>query len=206
MRELAAEYQVTRHVVREALKRLEAIGLVRIRQGSGIFVEGVKFSGGVELFEVMLTAADGSLNAKFLRDVLEFRSMMVRQIVRLAARRRTETQMTAIRALAVQRARLDSDDPQRLAINQKLYRLIAEASHNQIYEGIFNTVGRLTLHLEMLIDLAILGTRQQQSFLFRLTDAIEAKDEAAADSLMRESAETIAKTLHVVLEGNGKAG
>ena len=50
-RELAEQFKVSRHVVREALKRLEALGLLRIQQGSGIYAADIGLSGGLELFE-----------------------------------------------------------------------------------------------------------------------------------------------------------
>ena len=89
-RELAEQFKATRHSVREALKRLEALGLVKIRQGSGIVVQDIDLIGGLELFDTLIRDENGMVNLPLLKDILEFRDNMVRQVVRLAAERHTQ--------------------------------------------------------------------------------------------------------------------
>ena len=51
-RDMAGKYNVARHIVREALKRLETLHLIIIRQGSGAIVQDVSLCGGIELVEL----------------------------------------------------------------------------------------------------------------------------------------------------------
>jgi len=71
-REMAKKFQVTRSIVREALKRVETLRLINIRQGSGAEVQDFTATGGLELVDLFLTKDDGSVDKAFLKDVFEF--------------------------------------------------------------------------------------------------------------------------------------
>lgn len=200
-RDLAAEFGVTRHVVREALKRLEALGLVTIRQGSGIHVQDLRITGGMELTRSLLTRDDGSVDGGFLRDLLDFRAQMGQTIVRLAAENRTEEQIERLRALALER-RLYFDDPVKLnQVNAELFRVFAEATHNRLYQMLLNTVGRVVVELRAAVDVPREMIEQAQRLIEQIVEAVEQRDgEVAAllaarqAALMRQYAENVAKS------------
>jgi DNA-binding FadR family transcriptional regulator len=196
-RSLALEFGVTRHVVREALKRLEAVGLVRIRQGSGIYVESMQLTGGIEMFDVLLTRDDGSVNVPLLQDVAEFRSHMVRLIARLAASRRTPEEMVEIRKAFLER-RLDKDNPARLeGANLRLFQLIAQATHNRVYQLLFNTLGRVYLKLRAVLDIPLMGFEHTEIVMERLLDAFEQQDGEMAELLVTRYLDAIQQNLTV---------
>lgn len=183
-REIAEAFGATRTVVREALKRLEALGLVRIRQGSGIYVEDFQLTSGIELFDVLLMSEDGSVNQRFLRDVIEFRGHMVRIIVRLAAARRTPDELAAIRRLVYERGTCPNNDDRLDELNLGLFRAISDAAHNQVYRLVFNTMGRIYVKLRGLFDAPLLGFEQTQTLFERLLEAFEQQDDAMAELLV----------------------
>lgn len=74
-RELASKYEVNRSSVREALLRLEAWGLVEIRQGGATRVREL-VSAGLQILPFLLTTR-GRVNQAILRDVHEIRSMFL---------------------------------------------------------------------------------------------------------------------------------
>ncbi len=89
--ELMAEYGVSRTVVREGLSRLQAAGLVQTRHGIGTFVVGPG--------EAAFRIAPGQMAT--LRDViavLELRIGVESEAASLAAQRRTEANLAAMRA------------------------------------------------------------------------------------------------------------
>ena len=194
-RELAIEFDVTRHVVREALKRLEAVGLVRIRQGSGIYVENLQLTGGVELFDVLLMNDDGSINLPLLNDILEFRGHMFRVVVRLAAVRRTPEELLGIRKALLERRALAGNAAGVEEVNLRIFRLITQATHNRVYELIFNTMGRISVRLGALIDIPLMGFEQTQAILERIMDAFDHKDEEMADLLVSRYLNSLKETL-----------
>jgi DNA-binding FadR family transcriptional regulator len=194
-RDLATQFETTRNVVREALKRLEAVGLVRIRQGSGIYVQNLQLTGGVELFDILLTRDDGSINIQFLHDVLEFRGHMVRLIVRLAAVRRTDEELVGIRQLVRERRAFMLDNDRASELTLKLFQQIAYAAHNRVYQLMFNTVERLSIELRAMIDVPLLGPEQTQAILERVVDAFDQKDDAMAELVVIRYVEALERAL-----------
>lgn len=96
-RELAKRLGVNRASLREALKKLEHLGLVRIRQGDGTRVQNFMETGGIELVSHLLPLATTS-HPEIIRDMLEFRRIFGREAARLAAERATEEQLGTLRA------------------------------------------------------------------------------------------------------------
>ncbi len=193
-RELAQEFHVTRHVIREALKRLEAIGLVRIRHGSGIYVENLQLTAGIEVFNVLLMGEDDTVNLEFLRDVIEFRDQIIRLVVQLAARRRTDAERDEMKRL-VHKRRLSIDNPSTLdEVSAALYRLIAQASHNQIFVLMFNTMERIIARLRWQFDVPVFGLEQTQEALEKIVDAIAQENAEKAAALAMTHVEKFYKT------------
>ena len=84
-RELSKRLRVNRASLREALKKLEHLGLVRIRQGDGTRVQNFMETGGIELVQHLLPLGGGK--PELIRDLLEFRRIFGREIARLVASR-----------------------------------------------------------------------------------------------------------------------
>ena len=182
-RDLAVEFDVTRHVVREALKRIEALGLVTIRQGSGILVQDIQLTGGIELIRSLLEREDGSLDLNFLRDVLEFRALIGQAIFRLAAENRTEEDIARIRAIVDERRGKFGDAKRLQEINGELFRAFARATHNQIYQMIVNTFGKIIREMRVGLVPSEESTAQMQRLLEQILDAIERRDGEVAEVL-----------------------
>src|SRR3954452_12017860 len=106
-RALAADLGVTMSSVREALKRLEQMGLVDVRHGSAMRVRDWREHGGLDVLTHLLFRG-GSLDAGVLLAILEARSLMLREIAGLAAQRRSPAQARRLGELAAQFA--DTED------------------------------------------------------------------------------------------------
>jgi len=183
-RELAEDFSVSRHVVREALKRLETLGLVRIRQGSGAHVNDVGMTGGIELFEYLVRDENGELDYQVVRDYLVFYRQFAKEVVRMAARSRTEKDLALIENALIQRAKVLEDLPQLAEMNQRLFQLVARATHNHFYQLVFNNLGRITGKLRSAVPLAQKAHLAPQPQLEALVFAIRAQDGAAAAEIV----------------------
>lgn len=75
-RDLAGQFGVNRSSVREALLRLEAWGLVDIRQGGATRIRDFFRSAGIQLLPFLL-APSGDLDRELLADVLSIRVMLL---------------------------------------------------------------------------------------------------------------------------------
>src|SRR4051812_8505529 len=100
-RTLAADLGVTMSSVREALKRLEQMGLVDVRHGSAMRVRDWRRHGGLDVLTHLLFRG-GALDAGVLGAILEARALMLRELAGLAAERRSDDQAERLRELAEQ--------------------------------------------------------------------------------------------------------
>lgn len=98
-RDLSKRLGVNRASLREALKKLEHLGLVRIRQGDGTRVTNFMETGGIELVQHLLPLA-GRNHPELIRDMLELRRIFGREIARLAAYRASSDGLARLTALA----------------------------------------------------------------------------------------------------------
>ena len=194
-RELAAEFGTNRNAIREAVKRLEGLGMVRARQGSGIYVEEIELSGGVQMLDVLVTREDGSVNREFLHDALEFRGNIMRMMVRAAAVRRTDAELEEMRRLSRERREAHDDRPRLREITRALLRLIAEAAHNRVYLFLLSTTSRAQLQLWDMIDMPLVGFSRLQQTVEQIVEAAAVRDAASAELAIVRLMEDIQRTI-----------
>jgi GntR family transcriptional repressor for pyruvate dehydrogenase complex len=138
-RALAAEFEVNMASVREALKRLEQLRLVDVRHGDATRVLDWRRSGGLEALVLQ-----GSGEEAIVADLFEARRLLLVEAARLAARRRSEAQATALLELADAIALADEDQSALLADWQFMAALV-EAAGNLVFQLIMNSVRELYL-------------------------------------------------------------
>ena len=136
-RALAEQYQVSRNTVREAMQRLGARGLVRSRQGAGVFVTDQLRTG--------LASPWGQLVADHpaLRDdILEFRRVLEGATAFFAAQRCTAEDKARIAALRdeLEAARASDNQPAEASADARLHEAIALASHNTMFLHLHTSV------------------------------------------------------------------
>lgn len=138
-RELSKRLRVNRASLREALKKLEHLGLVRIRQGDGTRVQNFMETGGIELVQHLLPLAGGK--PELIRDLLEFRRIFGRELARLAAARSSKDKdgLAKLRALA-DRADVATAALELFEIDFDFYVAVAQLSGNQVMLLLINTV------------------------------------------------------------------
>ncbi|MDO8108289.1 FadR/GntR family transcriptional regulator [Isoptericola sp. b441] len=136
--ELAELIGVGRNTVREAVQSLVHAGMLERRQGSGTYVISDSELG---------NAMGRQIAGAHQRDVLEVRRALEMEVARLAAVRRTPSQVDGLRELRDTRATAyDSGDLDAMvAADFSLHRLIAESSHNPVlvalYENLQDAIG-----------------------------------------------------------------
>ncbi len=137
-RELAEALGVSRLTLRAALSHLEAEGLVRARQGSGVTVLDYRTEAGVELLPHLLARGDLAL----LGPLLQLRRAVAVEAVATAIARATDADLDALQALADTLAA--ERDPARLAEGNLAFgRAVIRLSDNLPLELLFNTVARV---------------------------------------------------------------
>ena len=137
-RELAAQLNVTRHVVREALKRLQQAGLVRISQGGSTMVMDWLTHAGLDM-GFALIAAGVVPQAEILRDTAVLRRTVGVDAARLCAVNASEEELGAVTAASAAYPKIgtlqDFQDAE-----TAFWTAIMIGSHNIAYRLALNTL------------------------------------------------------------------
>src|SRR4051812_46083959 len=140
-RALAAELDVNMASVREAVKRLEQLGLVEVRHGDAMRVTDWRTSGGLDVIAHVLFAA-GGLDHEMLGQLMEARRLMLAESARLAAERRGDEQARRLEALA-ERIADTPDDAAAQALDFAFFSELVEAAGNVVLVLVMNSIRRI---------------------------------------------------------------
>ena len=140
-RALAAELDVNMASVREAVKRLEQLGLVEVRHGDAMRVTDWRTSGGLDVIAHVLFAA-GGLDREMLAQLMEARRLMLAESARLAAERRDEDQARRLTALAARIAEAP-DAAAAQALDFAFFTELVEAAGNVVLTLVMNSIRRI---------------------------------------------------------------
>ena len=135
-RKLAETLGVNRATLREALKTLEQLGLVRSRQGDGTRVLDFVQTAGLDLLRHLIPVSDDA-GAGILRDILEFRQIVGRELARLAAERSQPAQRDTLRDIALHSA---ASREELLVQDFDFYFELARATGNVVFPLLINPV------------------------------------------------------------------
>ena len=182
-RDLAGTFEVNRTSVREAVQRLESLGLVEVRHGHGTFVKGVSESSSLEVIEALLRDPR-TVTLDLLHQILEFRRHITIQVVDLAARNGTAEQLERARAL-LEREREEGMDPARaLHLDVEFNRLLGEATGNLMYQLVSNLFARLLHRLGPFYYNEKRDFSRSLETHRQLLDALEARDPLRARQVL----------------------
>jgi GntR family transcriptional repressor for pyruvate dehydrogenase complex len=141
-RALTGVFDVNRHVVREALKRLEQVGLVKVSQGGGTKVLDFKRQAGLDLLALMAEHSRvGEDVAVIWRSVLEMRASLAADAARLCTLRGSAETKRELVALA-QKMSETASDTDLFALDIRFWETMADGSANIAYRLALNTMVR----------------------------------------------------------------
>ncbi len=183
--DLMAEFGVSRTVVREAMSRLQAAGVVDIRHGVGTFVIGYGDPGTFRIAPEQLGT---------LRDViavLELRIAVETESAGLAALRRTGDNLTAIRSALDAFTAAVEGGRNAVGPDFQFHLEIARATQNRHFSDLMGTLGGMMI-LRARLESSEALTPERAQYLRRVNaehesifDAIAAQDAEAARAAMR---------------------
>jgi GntR family transcriptional regulator, transcriptional repressor for pyruvate dehydrogenase complex len=133
--EIVQAYAVSRGVVREALSRLGAAGLVQTQHGVGTFALDVKREG---RFQVETASADDVTD---MLEVLELRTSLESDAAGLAALRHTEQHLREMRGALEDFARHLTAVGETVAPDFRFHLAIAQATGNRYFSDLMGQLG-----------------------------------------------------------------
>jgi GntR family transcriptional repressor for pyruvate dehydrogenase complex len=148
-RRLAEQLGIWRSSMREALRIVEASGLVRIEHGIGVFVAATEKRPLVVMSSDLLVLGEQTVSELF-----EVRRVLERDAAGLAAKRVTPSEAAALEAIVAAARHPELSDDEFIEYDAELHRAIVQATKNRlmlrIFEGIeplFVTYSRRVIHL-----------------------------------------------------------
>jgi DNA-binding FadR family transcriptional regulator len=183
-RALSERHGVNRHAVREALKRLQQAGLIRIVQGGATRVLDWREHAGLDLL-LDLMRQDEAPPPELVGAVLEMRASVGTDVARRCGERAGEEARAEIGRAAAAVAELAADGEEEALVDAyiDLWELIVDGSANVAYRLALNS---LNAALASDPELAATLTPRTPDGLRRLGDAIAAGDAEAATAAARE--------------------
>jgi GntR family transcriptional regulator, transcriptional repressor for pyruvate dehydrogenase complex len=135
-REIVQRLGVGRSTVREALNGLALVGVIEIHHGKGVFVADA-------LKDHQAPREIGAALARSLtQELLEARKPVESEIVRLAARRRTKSDLAELEDTLVTHEQLLSEKRSAAKYGALFHRQLADAAHNQVLASFVNSIQR----------------------------------------------------------------
>ena len=130
-RDLAVEFGVNRSTVREALKKCEALGLLSILHGDGIYVRDYRETGNLELLKSLFLTANKQV-PELLDGLMQLRSIIVPPMAAHAASNRNSSELEEL-DLTIKNNDITLQEKDLL-----IHRIIARASGNMAYIFLLN--------------------------------------------------------------------
>lgn len=178
-RALAQTLGVGRSVVREALKSLTLLGIVEVRQGDGTFLRSTES-------DLLPHAIDWGLllGTRRTRDLVEVRRYLESILAALAAERRDEADLAALRAELDGMYAAGEDRAKFVTADIAFHLLIAKAADNETFLQIMESVRAL---LQVWMTRVVYAAPQSHKLAAEhapIFEAIAARDPVAARHAM----------------------
>ena len=181
---LSVEYDVSRTVIRDAVKMLSAKGLLEVRRGSGT---RVRFRSSWDLLDHDVLAWHQTVppNPHFLRQLLELRLMIEPSAARFAACRGTDEALDQI-SQSMAAMETEHREVERFVTADALFhRSILRAAQNELLRPMEGVI-----HSALMISIRLTNADPRENkaslpFHREVCDAIRAHDADLAESKMR---------------------
>ncbi|OBZ11261.1 MULTISPECIES: FadR/GntR family transcriptional regulator [Bacillales] len=134
--EMTQMFGVGRSSLREALRYLEAVDIVRVENGKGIFVRDVhtfRFSGKVKI----------ERERNYLLNTLDIRRALEGKAVELASKSITPAQIKELEICLQQYQALKESNKDTSQIDLAFHRYVIKAAHNPILETVMDSISGL---------------------------------------------------------------
>lgn len=180
--ELVKEFGVSRNTVREAVQALIQAGVLEARQGDGTYVLAS------ERFEATILKR---LSDSDMYEVYEVRLCLENEIIKLATKRRTESDIVDIKKALDKRNSIKLTAKENTDVDIEFHIAIAKSSHNTIFYDLYKNVSKFIFNsIQQKIELSNIEASNLDQLHTELFNAICEKD-------CKKGQETIIKILEI---------
>ncbi len=180
---LAGQFEVSRTVIREAVKVLATKGLVEVLHGQGVRVLPRHAWNSLDPLVLRLRERDGGL-PELLRELLQVRRIVETEVAALAAEMASDEEITDVQSLLTRMDALVTDVDAYNALDLHLHDRLATLTHNSLLPAMLRPVSDL-LARGREVTLRAHGTGAlAQAHHREIVDAVARHDPAAARDAM----------------------
>jgi GntR family transcriptional regulator, transcriptional repressor for pyruvate dehydrogenase complex len=184
-RELGEQFGVSRTVIREAVRALAAKGIVEVRTGSGLRVASVDEATALESLTWYIRGG----RIEYAK-VHEVRSTIEVEMAALAAERRTEEQLQALRDSHKRFQAVLDDVEQATVADVEFHALIARATQNDLFSVLLGSIGEALIEVRH-ETLAVGSGKKTLQAHAKILACIERSDPDGARAAMRDHLNTV---------------
>ncbi|MGY8770411.1 MAG: FadR/GntR family transcriptional regulator [Pirellulales bacterium] len=189
--ELVEQLQVSRSVLREALARLQGLGLIEIKRGNGTFVASKdRLTNCVQLLCSAVT-----LSPRELLSYAELRAAIEVQAVRQAAERATDIDIAELKQLLQELNSIDRPYKELLEIDFQFHRRILQVAANELMQNLMEVIYEFVMAQMAQTTPSARDNKTGHRQHYEIVTAIEAHDVEAAERAMREHMEVVLQML-----------
>lgn len=199
---LSEQFGVSRTVVREAVRVLVSMGLISVRQGSGMRVrepDAWDYLDPLMLFEQVRSGRGEGL----LGELLETRRVLEVEVAGMAAARRTREELEGLRAALEGMARMLGDPAEFTALDVEFHDRILGAAHNRPLREALRPVNEVIKEGREITNRFATDPGKSQRGHERIYEAIKwASVEDAREAMLRH-VEQFERDIHAALVAAG---
>jgi GntR family transcriptional repressor for pyruvate dehydrogenase complex len=198
-RELAGQLSITRTSLREALRQMENMGLLRVRPGDGIYVEDHRTNATLDFVRHLLSAGLG-LDRPLIMAIEEVRRIFAVKMVELAAERIDEESLGRLQEIVDCFPRTATEELLSGEWDFRLFHEIAKATGNSLFVYMLNTIRDVFSQLRWIYSRLDEGFESVAELNEKIVAALRAGDKDLAVSLvetrMRSDSEMLDRLLN----------
>jgi DNA-binding FadR family transcriptional regulator len=203
-RDLARDLGTNRNTLREALRTLEALGLIRARQGDGVSVLDYRRTGELQVLPLFLTEGKPEDRAEVLADLLRLRRTLLADMAAIAAIRSDEASVAALRQRLddIRAVIASGGNGDRLPqIDLEFYRTLAATTRSLVAQWSFNTFARAYVDIVQALPSLWITPPGYVDTLSALLDSIAAHDAEGTRRILDRHLRQVDGTLVPLLTG-----
>lgn len=195
---LSEQFCISRNVLREAIKRLESVGLLNVRRGLGTFVNDAgSLSATARLIRSVMV-----ISPRDVVKVAEFRRAIECDAVRITAANATPADLAALESCYAAMTNASPDDAADIAkvveTDFKFHQKIVEIAGNVLMQNVMNTIQEFIFAGIIHTLPASKAENPPKDFHVAILEAIRMRDPDAAESAMREHMDVLIARLEQV--------
>jgi DNA-binding FadR family transcriptional regulator len=182
---LCQQLGVSRTAVREALARLEQLGLVATRQGGETTARDFRSTAGLDLLPRIALDGEGRPRPDIMHGVVEMRAAVAPDIARLCALRADATVDAELEAIVAEMEPCADDLPRLQELSMRFWSTLTMGSRNVGYQLALNSLRDVYLRLRERIGAAMADELRNVEGYRAIAAAVRARNAAAAETAAR---------------------